>query len=122
MSKPDVKCKQSYVDYHRDRSKIICRILGTGHSSDECTVLNDFSFRHTKFIPTKEISQKPLIKEKYRNLQENNAMFQHAVDDITPQEKKTKCEIWNTWEHWSWNVCWWAVRYWQNDPRWKEIM
>ena len=42
MYKRADKCKQRYVDRLRDRSQLTCLIHGTGNSSDECKVINNF--------------------------------------------------------------------------------
>ena len=50
--------------------------------------MSDFSFRYTEGIHFKDCIQEPPTKKKFGRNQENNAIAQHAVDEIILQEKE----------------------------------
>ena len=53
----------------------------------ECTALGDFGSNYSKVRPTKYQRQETTIKKNDGRQQENNAIVQHAVDDILLQDK-----------------------------------
>ena len=63
MSDSAGKCRKSYVDHPKDRSKLNFLIHGPGHTSDECYVLGDFGNKYAKCMPTKYRSQEPAINK-----------------------------------------------------------
>ena len=58
------------------------------HSSYECKVLGDFSIKYAKVRPTKYLRQEPVTNNNFGSQQENNAIIQHAFDEIIPQQNK----------------------------------
>ena len=82
------KHRKIYVDNPRDRSKLTSLIHGPGHSSYKCKVLGDFGTKYAKFRLTKDHRKDPATRKKFGINQENNAIVQHAVDEIILQEKK----------------------------------
>ena len=63
-------------------------IHSLGHSSYECKVLNYFCYKYRKVSSTKERRQDPAFKKKFEKQKKNNAMVQHAVDEIILKEKE----------------------------------
>ena len=70
----------------KDRSKHTCFIHCPGNSSYEFKVLWDFGLKYSKRRPTKYRGNEPATKNKFNRQQENNAIVNHAVDDIILQE------------------------------------
>ena len=87
MSENYGKRRKRYVDYPKYRSKLAYIIHEPVHSSDKCKVLGDFCSKYSKIRPTKGHGQEPANIEKFNRKQDNNAMFQHVVDDTSLQEE-----------------------------------
>ena len=90
MSYITVNLSKRYLDHTKDRSKPICIIHGPGHSSDECKVLGDLGSKYAKSMTTKDRGRDLEKQNKFKGQQDNNAIFNHAVDDIILQEKQIK--------------------------------
>ena len=71
-----------YVDHPKDRSKLTCIIHIPGHSSDEFKVFGAFGFKYSKIRLPQEQGQLTKKMNKSNINQDNNAMVQHAVDQI----------------------------------------
>ena len=81
MSEIYGKHRNIYVDYLMGESKT-CLIHLAGHLSYECKVLGDFGSSYSKAIPTKDRGHNPVLRNKFNRQQENNAIFNSAVDEI----------------------------------------
>ena len=88
MSESSRNLRKRYVDHLNDRYKLTFLVNGTGHSSDECKVLEDFCSKYSKARPTKDHRLQPETKNKFNRHQENNYIVNHAVGDIILQENK----------------------------------
>ena len=78
------KRRKKYVDIPTGKSKK--RIIhGSGHSSEECKVLGDFGTKYANSSPTKDCGSIPVPRFLNRH-QENNAIFNNAVDEIILNE------------------------------------
>ena len=64
MSESSGKRRNRYVYYLKDIFKIIFLVHGPGHSSDECKVLVDFSYKYSKIGPTEDCRHDPTTKGK----------------------------------------------------------
>ena len=71
-----------YVDNPKDRSKPTCLIHVPGHSSYECTILEDLDSEYVKSRPTKYPRHNPANGNKFNKQKQNNAILNHAVDEI----------------------------------------
>ena len=80
--------RKGYVYNLKYRSKLICLIRGPGNSLDECKVLGDFGTKYAKIRPTKYHRHKPAPKIIFGRYQQNNAIVEHAVDEIMLQDNK----------------------------------
>ena len=79
------KCRKSYVDHLKGRSKLTCLIHGPGHLSDECKVLGEFGTKYAKYRTTKDHSQDYATMKRFGKQQDNNDIIQRVVDDIILQ-------------------------------------
>ena len=80
MSESADKGRKVCVDHLKDISTPTCLIHGPGHSSDQCKVLGDFGSKYAKSRPTKDRRKNPANRNIFNRQQENNAIFNHAVD------------------------------------------
>ena len=64
-----------------------CTVHGAIIYSDECKALGEFGSKYSKFRPTEYQRQETTIKKKCGRQQDNNAIVQHAVDEIYLQYK-----------------------------------
>ena len=87
MSKSTGKLRKIHIYHPKDILQLTCTNYGPGNYSDECTALGDFGSNYSKVRPTKYQRQETTIKKTYGRQQENNAIVQHAVDDIFLQDK-----------------------------------
>ena len=88
MSKSTGNLRKSHVYHPKDILQLTCTFHGPVNYSDECKALGDFGSNYSKVRPTKYQRQETTIKKKYGRQQENNAIVQHAVDDIFLQDKE----------------------------------
>ena len=86
MSESAGKLRKRYTDHPRYRYKLIFLVRGLGNSSDECKVLGDFGSKYSKSRTTKDRRQKPEKMKKFNRKKDNNAIVQHAVDEIILHE------------------------------------
>ena len=63
-----------------------CLIHGPEHSPDECKVLGDFGSKYAKTIHNKDCGNNTVPRHKFSRYQDNNAIFNSAVDKIFPPE------------------------------------
>ena len=87
MSENAGKRRNIYVDYLAGRYRN-CLIHGHMHSSDECEVLGDFGSKYVKIIPTKDLRNDPVPRNKCNRKKENNDFVNSAVDEILLHENE----------------------------------
>ena len=80
--------RKRYAYHQEDKSKLTFLIHGPENSSHECKVLGYFGSRYYKSRPNKVRRKETATKKEFIRHQENNAIFKHAVDDITLHENK----------------------------------
>ena len=87
MSTSSGKFRKRYLYCPNYRYQLTCLIHGTGNSSYYCKVLGDFGSKYSKIRRTKGHRQEPVFKKKFGKHQKNNAIVQHALNEITLKKK-----------------------------------
>ena len=77
-----------YVDHQKDGSKLTCIVHGPVNSPYECKVLGEFDYKYSRIGPTKDHRKEFATKKKFIIQQNNNAIFNHAVNEIILKEDK----------------------------------
>ena len=80
------KRRKRYVDHPKNISKHNSLIHAPWNSSYECMVLRDFGSRYYKSRPTKDRGHDTATRKKFNIQKDNNAIVNHAADEIIPQE------------------------------------
>ena len=93
-----MKLRKAYVNHSKRKSKTYL-IHGLRHSSDECKVLGDFVYNFDKSKHTKDHENHPILKKKYRPI-DNNAIINNVVDDILLNETKKVSSLREALEFW----------------------